>query len=451
MTRSLARTAQRGATPRAVRVPPLEAPQLELLRDSSNEPSRLPRALVAISAAIVGSSLFPTAALTDAATGAAIPDGRLALPFLYRVFAPVCDTLDTLSLFSERQHIAFIATCALFYAVFRWRCRSSDANGWSRCRKECLLAGFAFLSLVAVYAAGTTLPRPMATLAMSSPGAVVVDFHSHTAFSWDGRGEFTPAENRQWHERSGFDVAYVTDHGTFKGAAEAARLNPAQAGDGTVILSGIEVRSEGRHLDILGTDARDSIAYRFDDLDPGNFTKLARRTSAPPPVVLMTLPGILKAGTDAVRIDALEVSDAAPRALNQIDSQRATLFKLARDRGLAIVASSNNHGWARASPAWSVMEIPGWRSMAPAAIDIAIRTTILQRGYSAVRVVEHRVPGPSSSFGIAMTVPIAVWHMFTAASWWERASWVAWLWIAYWMIGMLARVSRPKSRPVVRI
>ena len=444
-------TAQRAVTPRAVRVPPLEAPQLELLPDSSNEPRRVPRALVAITVAIVGSSLFPTAALTDAATGAAIRDGRLALPFLYRVFAPVCDTLDMLSLFSERQHIAFIATCALFYAILRWRRRSLRANGWSRFRKECLLAGFAFLSLVTVYAAGTTLPRPMARLAMSSPNAVVVDFHSHTASSWDGRAEFTAVENRRWHERAGFDVAYITDHATFKGAAEAARLNPPRAADGTVILSGIEVRSEGRHLDILGTDARDSVAYKSDDLDEGVFARTVRGMNAPPPVVLMTLPGNLKAGTDAVRIDALEVSDAAPRALNQIDSQRASLFKLARDRGLAIVASSNNHGWARASPAWSVMEITGWRSMTPAAIDVAIRTTILQRGYSAVRVVERRASGPSSAFGRAMTLPIAVWHMFTAASWSERASWVAWLWIGYLTIGVLARVARPRSWPVVRI
>ena len=444
-------TAQRAVTPRAVRLPPLEPPQLELLRDSSNEPRRVPRALVAITVAIVGSSLFPTAALTDAATGEAVRDSRLALPLLYRVFAPVCDTLDTLSLFSERQHIAFIATCALLYAIFRWRSHRPHANGWSRFSKECLLAGFAFLSLVSVYAAGTMLPRPMARLAMSSPSAVVVDFHSHTAFSWDGRADFTAAENRRWHERAGFDVAYITDHATFKGAAEAARLNPARAADGTVILSGIEVRSEGRHLDILGTDARDSLAYKSDDLNEGVFARTVRGMNAPPPVVLMTLPGNLKAGTDAVRIDAIEVSDAAPRALSQIDSQRASLFQLARDRGLAIVASSNNHGWARASPAWSVMEIPGWRSMSPAAIDVAIRTTILQRGYSAVRVVEHRAAGPASGFRLAMTVPTAVWHMFTAASSSERASWVAWLWIGYWTVGVLARIARPRSRRVVRI
>ena len=383
--------------------------------------------------------MFATDPLTDPSTGAVITDAKLSLPFLYKVFAPICDTLDTLSLFSERQHVAFIATCAVLYAIWRWRCRKPGANRWSGFGKEFLLAALAFLSLVGVYAAGTMLPRPMARVAMSSPNAVVVDFHSHTAFSWDGRAEFTAAENRRWHERAGFDVAYITDHGTFRGAAAAARLNPTRAGDGTVILSGIEVRSKGRHLDIIGTDARDSAAYKSDDLSEEVFERTVREVKTPPPIILMTLPGPLNQLSTGVRIDALEVSDAAPRALSQIDSQRASLFTLARDRGFATVASSNNHGWAGASPAWSVMEIPQWRSMTPAQIDAAIRSSILQRGYSAVRVVERRPTGPVSWFGVAMTVPVAVWRMSTAASWPERSSWLAWIWFGYLTANMLRR------------
>ena len=147
----------------------------------------------------------------------------------------------------------------------------------------------------------------------------------------------------------------------------------------------------------------------------------------------MTLPGQLRPESGAIRVDALEISDAAPRALNQIDSQRSSLLNLARERRFAIVAGSNNHGWAQASPAWSVMEITDWRSMTPAELDIAIRTAILQRGHGAVRVVERRVAGPVSLVGIAMTLPVAIWRMFTAASWPERTSWLVWLWVSYAM------------------
>jgi hypothetical protein len=442
LTAPLARTARRAIARPTHTLPPLEAPRLELLREPFGRPRRVPWALVAISTMIVGSSLFATAPLTDASTGAPVSDGKLALPFLYKVFAPICDTLDTLSLFSERQHIAFIATCAVIYAVLRWRSRASGATGWRRLGKECILATLALLALVAVYAGGTMLPRPAARLAMSSPSAVVVDFHSHTAFSWDGRAEFTADANRRWHEQAGFDVAYITDHGTFRGAAAAARLNPARAGDSTVILSGIEVRSEGRHLDVLGTDARDSAAYESDDLNEDVFMRTVRGMNTPPPIVLMTLPGSLKPESGAVRIDALEISDGAPRALSQIDSQRSSLLDVARDRRLAVVAGSNNHGWARASPAWSVMEIAGWRSMTPNELDVAIRATILQRGYRAVRVVERRTAGPVSIVGTAMTAPLAMWRMSTGASWPERASWLAWIWIGYLAARLLTSIQR---------
>jgi hypothetical protein len=408
---------------------------------------RVPRAPLLLSVAIVGSSLFATAPLTDAISGAPSSDARLALPFLYKVFAPICDTLDTLSLFSERQHIAFITTFALLYAIFRWRRRTPPAPGSSRVWKEWLLAIAALLSLIGVYAAGMMLPRPMARLAMSSPSSVVVDFHSHTSFSWDGRAAFTPAENRRWHEEAGFDVAYITDHGTFRGAVAAARLNPPRARDGTVIFSGIEVRSEGRHLDILGTDARDSADFRSDDLNEHLFA----RTIAPPdsqrPIVLMTLPGHLRSGPDTIRIDALEISDAAPRGLSQLDAERSSLLSLARARNFAIVAGSNNHGWAHSSPAWSVMEIPGWRSMTPAELDVAIRAAILRRGYGAVRVIDRRGPGPVSLLGSAMTVPVAVSRMFAAAAWPERISWLAWVWIPYFAAAVVRlRVARKTMR-----
>lgn len=420
-----------------------------MLRTRSTRRRRVSRALLVASVAIIGSSLFASQPLTDALTGIAISDGKLALPFLYQILAPICDTLDTLSLFSQRQHVALIVTAAVCWAAFRWSRRGVGPNGSSRFSRECVLGMLALLSLVAVYAAGTLLPRPMARLVMTSPNAVVIDFHSHTNFSWDGRRGFTPDENRAWHGAAGFDVGYVTDHGTFRGAAEEARLNPARAGEGTVILSGIEVRSEGRHLNILGTDARDSLAYRSDDLNEDVFIRSVRNEIPVPPIVLMTLPGPLKPGSGKVPIDAIEISDGAPRALSEIDAQRSKVLNIARDGGLAVVAGSNNHGWVYASPAWTVMEIPDWRSMTPAELDVAIRSTILQRGHAAVRVVERRAAGPISFVDVALTAPAAVWRMFTTVSWPERIAWLAWMWTGYFSAELLRGfTSRRRARVV---
>src|SRR5256714_11179450 len=97
------------------------------------------------------------------------------------------------------------------------------------------------------------------------------------------------------------------------------------------------------------------------------------------------------------------------------------------------------------------MEIPGWRLMAPAELDVAIRTTILQRGHGAVRVVERRAAGPVSFVGIAMTVPIAVWRMFTAESWPERTSWLAWIWVAYFTAGLLSRFAPRRTARILSL
>jgi len=399
-----------------------------------------------MSALVVGTALFATPPLTNAATGTAIRDARLVLPFLYSVLAPICNVLDTISFFSLRQHFAFLATCALAYAAWRFWRAPSETTRRARSCKECLLAGLALLSVVTLYAGGTLLPRPIVRLAMASPNSIVVDFHSHTSYSWDGRAEFTPEENRRWHQASGIDAAYVTDHGTFAGAVEAATQNPSRAGDGTVLLSGIEVRSTGRHLDILGTGAQDSAAYASDDLDAKRFMEIVRARKSVPPVVLLTLPGNLRPARNALPIDAVEISDGAPRALAQIDAQRERILGLAQQAGVAIVAGSNNHGWARALPSWSVMDIPGWRSMTPSELDNAIRETLLQRGYGSVQVIERRPVGPVSPAALALTVPLAIWRMLVTVSWTERFSWLCWIWLGYLVLGRLRVWARAAKR-----
>jgi hypothetical protein len=380
-----------------------------------------------MSAVVIGTKLFAVPALTDAATGSPVRDAHLALSVGYVLLTPVCNTLDALSVFSGRQHFAFVATIALIYALWRLVRQKRPARAHVRCARETLVASLVLLALITLYAGGTMLARPLPRIVMSSPDDIVIDFHSHTSFSWDGRRDFSPEANRLWHQASGFDAAYITDHGSFEGALEASLRNPSRAGDGTVLLSGIEVRSDGRHLDILGTDASDAAAYKGDNLAEGIFLRKVRMESPVPPVVLLTLPGHLDADKSAVPIDAVEISDAAPRGLSQIDNERATIAGFARAHNAALVAGSNNHGWASASPAWSVMEIAGWRSMTPSQLDTAIRSTLLSRGPRATRVIERRPRGPASFAGIAATVPVALWQMLITLSWPERLSWLCWI------------------------
>jgi hypothetical protein len=422
---------------------------LTLVRE--NAPA-IPRALwtpLVGSALVVVASFFTEPLLTDSLTGRVAAGAALRISPAYKALAPLCDTLDTISLFSQRQHAAFLITCLLAFVAWRVLRKRSPASLRRSVRREISAAAIALVALVAVYAVGAMVPRPIAKLAMSSRDDVVVDFHSHTRYSWDGRAALSPEQSRRWHHASGFDVAYVTDHSTFAGAEEAALDNPARAGDATVMLSGIEVRSRGNHLVVLGTDAADWRSYKAGDLQENIFERVSAARGAARPVVLFTLPGNLRPAS-TMSFDGIELSDAAPRGLSQSDAQSGTIGELARNKNASLIASSNNHGWASASPAWSVMHVPGWRSMTPAQLDIAIRSEILRGGPSAVRVIDRRIPGPVSFPSVALTVPDAAWRMLTTISWGERASWLGWIWAAYALAFAVRQIRRLDPRSAER-
>ena len=215
-----------------------------------------------LTALVLRAALSAVSPLTNATNGSAVPGAKLALSGWYVLLAPWCGSLDTISLFSQQQHFAFLVTGAVLYATWRLARTYGSRQAITSFPREVAGAGLALSLAMGIYLAGCLLPRPTARLTMASSDAIVVDFHSHTNASWDGRRDFTPERNRRWHQASGFDVAYITDHGTFAGAESGTARNPARAGDGTVLLSGIEVRSRGRHLNVLGTSVEDSAAFR---------------------------------------------------------------------------------------------------------------------------------------------------------------------------------------------
>jgi len=279
----------------------------------------------------------------------------------------------------------------------------------------------------------------MAAIRLASPDLVAVDFHSHTNHSHDGWSLFTAARNRAWHEAGGFHAAYITDHYTWAGVDEALPANPARAGDRTVLLGGMEVRLRDRHTNILGDRARYVFALdsTWHHLDPDSIAA-AHQRGARPPTMLYTIPGPLDQivplgpGTPAGVI-GVELSDGAPRGLEQVRSQRAEILALADSMNLAVVAGTNLHGWGRTVAAWSVMRLPGWRDLSADELGRAIEVTLHRERRRAVTVVERRVPyHGGSAVRLVATVPLLLWSHFRTLTPRERVSWLAWcaIWAA---------------------
>jgi hypothetical protein len=404
-----------------------------------------------ITATLVVTAVFSLPPLVDVIHPGAPAIATLRAPLAYDVFAPLSNVLDALTLLSPAQYAATFGLAAAF-ALGLWlhrRSRSRARFVSIRLVREALCF---FGGTIAVAGIMLVATRPMASIALTDPDLIAVDFHSHTDASHDGRSGFDAERNREWHSSSGFNVAYVTDHQTFDGALSGARRNPAHSGDGMVLLPGVELRDGDEHPILIGVDPK-----RMRITSPDWQSAAVEADGGPaPPILLLSLPGNIRriprdetAGT--VHVRAVEAADGSPRGMAQSARDRDDIIALADTLHLAMVSASDNHGWGRTAPAWSVMRIPGWRAMTPSALDIAIRRTIIDKGPRAIDVIARRTPSaPRNKLeAIGAGVVVAV-VMLRTMSMPARFSWLVWSWSLCFLSLLSARSTTTRLRARAR-
>jgi hypothetical protein len=390
-----------------------------------------------ITAAIIATSLFPLPALVDITQPGAFLRASLRTSFAYDLMAPVSNVFDALTLLSPAQFCATLITGAVVFALIALR-TPRNAAAWLRAGVRYFGGAIAVTGLLLVAA------RPMASISVGDPDLIAIDFHSHTSASHDGRAGFDAEHNRAWHRSAGYDAVYVTDHRTFDGAVEGSKDNPSVAGRGTVLLPGVELRDTGEHPILIGVDPRRMRIGSPDWKDAA----VAADGGPAPPMMFLALPGNLRRiplnmTTSVVRLAGIEISDGSPRGLAQSATDRVAIRSLAAKLDVALISASDNHGWGRAAPAWSVMRIPGWRAMTPASLDIAIRNTIAGRRRRSVEVIARQTAAePVSALGFATTGIAVALVMLRTMSLPERGSWLAWTWLLFLLHQRLARANR---------
>ncbi len=382
-----------------------------------------------ITATLVLTAVFSLPPLVDVARPGSAVTATLRTSLAYDFIAPVSNILDALTLLAPAQYWATFALCVVtFFGFWTYHgARSRAGFVATRLARAALVFTGGTIAIVGVMLVAT---RPMASLGLSDPDLIAVDFHSHTDASHDGRVGFDAERNREWHSSSGFNAAYVTDHRTFEGALSGMTRNPAKSGDATVLLGGVELRDGDEHPILIGADPK---RMRITSADWGK-DAVEADPGPVPPILLLTLPGNLRRipldETDGpVRLSGVEISDGSPRGMAQTARDRDEILAVARRFHLAALSGSDNHGWGRTAPAWSVLRIHGWREFTPAELDASIRRTIATQGPRAVSVIARRTPSlPRNKAEAALGGITVGLIMMRTMSMSDRLSWLVWSW-----------------------
>ena len=416
---------------------------------------------VLITVLVVGTSFVAQVPLRDAVTHGDVSGMRLAIDREFAMLAPFCTLLDMQALLTIPQHIALLLTVLLGFVGWRTVAflRGTTYPVW---RYEVGgLVTTVLLAPVMLLLVNVLFPRPMSRLEVDDPEVVVVDVHAHTASSRDARPDWTQERVRRWHAESGFHVAYITDHKRFGGAMDGLLSNPVRAGDGVVLLSGLEMRSNEQHVNVLSmTLAESTYITRSDHLVKG-----IRLQDGRVPIIVQTIPFSIERfsgpGQDSLpRTLALEINDGAPKGLTTGLARHAELLRLADSLNIALVAGSDNHGWGNTASGWTLVRVPGWRELTPN--DLAVKLEqVLATGRRATQVVERRTPMLLTVPQLALTVPVMFLSVARGLTPPERMSWVVWGWsVLLVRLGVRraahlslarARLARQRRRQRIRI
>jgi hypothetical protein len=404
---------------------------------------------VAVTLVVIVTAAFAADPIRDAVTHEAVGEGHLEVSPGYIALAPISAILDTLTLLTIPQHVAVLLWVVGVYVVWRLWASSTKPD----VRRETIGAGILLGAIFVTYAAAAFLPRPMASLTVSDETVLAADFHSHTEASHDGRRGWTDDDVRAWHRDAGFDVAYITDHRSFAGAERGVASNPPVAGQGTMILQGIEAIFRGEHVNILNAGRRYK-GLLTPDLGDVDEQSLQMASLIPPttPVLIETIPGNLDKVPAAPPelgagggVQAIEIVDGSPRGLTQGRRDRARIDSLVDKLNLAPVSGSDNHGYGRAAPAWTLLRIPGWRGMSGDSLSRRIEEVLRNGRKDATRVAERRVAESTSPTSIALAGPVIAWRMFTMLSADERVMWILWTWAIVAIVAVARRRARTRG------
>lgn len=391
---------------------------------------RHPAAAVA-SALVLIDAVTSVPAISDP-LGAPLPEGwQMHHPAGYLLLAPVVTLWDQIAMLPISRLTGFLAGLGLVYLAWRLQVRLRHPVRWSRALlRECWVLVVAVAGFVGFVLLGLVWhARPVARLAGLSADELTVEIHSHTNASHDVRGflveGFDAAASRDWHERAGIDLVFITDHNTSRGWSLFRGDLPLER---TQVCPGIELSAHGAHVVVLGEPLPASQQpYRG---GPEHRARLFAEIAALPGAVAIASLPEYRGQVEQFIVEGargFEITSASPKGNEMPRAERDSVIAVARRHGLLLVGAGDQHGYGATPMVWNVMRIPGWRTGEgpPCA---AIVSQFRSGGPETVRIVERARLRADSALPWILTPLGVLWMAWATASVPVALGWLAWIW-----------------------
>ena len=391
------------------------------------------RTPLALSGILLLAQLLHRSALHDVATGLR-PDGvALKHPLTHIVFAPFTLVADWLNGGGTGDLVGFAAWALVAFALARL-----FASGPRRLLFE-LRAALVFLACFGAFIWwGARWSRPIPRLVAADSSLLIFDTHSHTSMSHDGRSGFGTAANAAWHQRAGFDAAFVTDHTTFGAARQWQHDAPGRP---PRLLDAEELSLSGAHVIVLGNDSALGNVPWNSSFDSTLALLRAIRAGRPGdsaavrPLLVASLPEYWRYhwGADLgllveAGIEGFEIWTTSPKAMDIPPARRAEVIDRGRALGLALVGATDMHGLGYAATVWNVISLPGWQSLDDAALQRGLLTALRERR-AELRVVALRRRLAASRQAQVAGAPLSLFALLRTAPRPHAVMLLLWIWI----------------------
>ncbi len=392
----------------------------------------------------------------DARDYSVIPGIRLEFPGHLAMVEPLMAPLHILAgapdyrlaCLSTLIWVVIAAAAWRFLGVFQTQQPSSLGI---RILRAAATAGIS-LSVILLWFCFTLAVRiPGWRLVVDDPHTLVADLHSHTFGSHDGL--VSGPESLANHAAAGFNVVAISEHGYPAGAfnTERDKLNPPASTPGVITGQEFLFSRSGGHWLALGlkSDYQNHLNRHHKDF-PSCFIDYIHQNQHGAMIAMgyKLRPDEAQMLADA-GIDGFEIANFGHP--NLPSDVREAIVNVARERGVALVASSDWHGWGGVSRTWTVIRNPA----SPKGTQISKSDQVIQklreRGTSDVIPVVAGYLGPPSIWRVVFSPFTETFRYAAELSLARVISWWVWMVVLLGFTQGLTRIGLNSSRVLISL